>query len=100
MFNNLPKYQIKGNNLTTKIENGQKFKELIEKVSSNPDNENMPYNFISEIAKNCKIVFFNDKYYLKDYQYKGTLSHFTFLNDTNFLKPLQYLERPAIQKIK
>jgi hypothetical protein len=95
------RYKLKGNNFGDQIENGRKFKVLIEKAFNNQSGETRyPLNFISETAFTGKIVKHDGKNYLKDYSYKGTLSKFDFLDDKDFIEALKYVDRPAIRKFE
>ena len=94
------RYKLKGNNFGDQIENGRKFKVLIEKAFNNQSGETYPLNFISETAFIGKIVKHDGKNYLKDYSYKGTLSKFDFLDDKDFIEALKYVDRPAIRKFE
>jgi len=95
------RYKLKGNNFGDQIENGRKFKVLIEKAFNNQSGETRyPLNFISETAFTGKIVKNDGKNYLKDYSYKGTLSKFDFLDDKDFIEALKYVDRPAIRKFE
>jgi len=95
------RYKLKGNNFGDQIENGRKFKVLIERAFNNQSGETRyPLNFISETAFIGKIVKHDGKNYLKDYSYKGTLSKFDFLDDKDFIEALKYVDRPAIRKFE
>jgi hypothetical protein len=95
------RYKLKGNNFADQIENGRKFKVLIEKVFNNQSGENRyPLNFISETAFIGKIVKRDGKNWLKDYSYNGTLSKYEFLDDKDFIEALKYVDRPAIRKFE
>jgi hypothetical protein len=96
--------KIKGGNFSEQIENGQKFKELIQKAFNAQTKEDAyPIEFIREIARtSLPIVKSKEdgKMYVKNYSYKGTLTHFSFLNDENFQKALTYVDRPKIRTEK
>jgi hypothetical protein len=94
--------KIKGNNFSTQIENGQKFKALIQKVYDDQSGEHRyPIEFIKATAMTSLPIVKNDgKNYIKGYSYKGTLTHFEFLDDSNFIKALEYIDRPSIRSIK
>ena len=93
---------IKGNNFSEQIANGRKFKELIQKVFDNQSGEHKhPIEFITAIAKTKQPIVKSDgKNYIIGYSYKGTISHFDFLDDSNFVKALDYVDRPAIRKFE
>lgn len=91
--------KIKGYNFSEQIENGRKFKELIQRVYDSQVDYKYPMEFISAIARGKNPIVKSDgKLYVKGYMYKGTLSHFEFLEDPNFIAALQYVDRPAIRK--
>jgi hypothetical protein len=93
--------KIKGKNFSDQIENSRKFKELIKKVYDNQSEEKHPIEFITAIAKAKEpIVKHEGKNYIKGYSHKGTISHFDFLDDPNFVKALEYVDRPAIRKFE
>ena len=93
--------KIKGVNFSAQIENSRKFKELIQKVYDNQSGDKHPIEFITAIAKGKEpIVKHEGKNYVKGYSYKGTISHFEFLDDSNFVKALEYVDRPAIRKFE
>ena len=93
--------KIKGNNFSDKIENGQKFKVLIQKVYDNQNGEKYPIEFIRATALTASPIVKNDgKNYLKGFDYKGTITRFDFLDDANFVKALQFVDRPAIKSMK
>lgn len=94
--------KIKGYNFSEQIENGRIFKELIQRVYDNQTGDyKYPLNFITQIARGKESIVKTDdtrKYYVKGYNGKGTLTHFEFLNDPNFIKALEYVDRPKIRK--
>ena len=94
--------KIKGNNFSEQIENGQKFKKFIEACFNSQDKENIyPMNLIREIAFTpLQLVSADGKTYVKNYSYKGTFTHFEFLNNPNFSAALEYVDRPKIKKVK
>ena len=95
------RYQLAGKNFSDQIENGRKFKELINMAyeSQTPEHE-YPENFIKEIAFTGNIVKSHGGYYVKDYMYKGTMTEFDFLSNEYFLEALKYLNRPTIKNFK
>jgi hypothetical protein len=92
--------KIKARNFGEQIENNRKFKELIQKVFDDQSGEHKyPIEFIQAIALTPHpIVKSEGKNYVKGYSYKGTISHFDFLDDANFVKALEYVDRPSIKK--
>jgi hypothetical protein len=93
--------KIKGNNFSQQIENGQKFKVLIQKVYDNQNGQKYPIEFIRATALTALPIVKNDgKNYLKGYSYKGTITSFEFLDDANFVKALEFVDRPAIKSFK
>jgi hypothetical protein len=95
----LQKYTTAGNNLSEKLDNGVKIKDLINKVVN--IDPGYPYNFILDILFNAKIVKIKGEkgYYLKSYSYKGCLSKFIFLDDPNFIQAIKLTTRKNIQSI-
>ena len=91
--------KIKGINFSNQIENGRIFKQLIQSVYDNQSGEIYPLEFINAIARGQNpIVKHDGKNYVKGY--KGTISHFKFLDDPNFIRALEYVDRPKIRKFE
>lgn len=90
---------IKGNNFSDKIENGRKLKELIQKVFDAQGKEGYPLEFIKSTALSPHAIVKDEgKNYLKGYSGKGTLTHFEFMNNPDFVAALEYVDRPKIRK--
>lgn len=90
---------IKGNNFSDKIENGRKFKELIQRVFDAQGKEGYPLEFIKATALSPHAIVKDEgKNYLKGYSGKGTLTHFEFMNNPDFVAALEYVDRPKIRK--
>ncbi len=93
--------KIKGNNFAQQIENSQKFKQLIQECFESQKEEKSPLNFIRETALTpLQIVKIDGNNCLKNYMYKGTLSHFEFMNNPKFIQALEYVDRPKIKNFK
>jgi hypothetical protein len=99
----LQKYNTAGNNLSEKLDNGKKIKDLINKAVNLESGYNCgyPYNFIIDILFNATIVKIKGEkgYYLKNYSYKNCLSKFNFLDDPNFIQAIKLTTRKNIQSI-
>ena len=66
-----------------------------------PSDDRYPLEFIKAQARSkFSIVKDNGKNYLYGYMYKGSLTHFPFLDDKNFVEALKYVDRPAIRKLE
>ena len=90
---------IKGNNFSDKIENGRKFKELIQRVFDAQGKEGYPLEFIKATARSPHAIVKDEgKKYWKGYPRKGTVTHFEFMNNPNFISALEYVDRPKIRK--
>lgn len=94
--------KIKGNNFSEQIENGQKFKAIIQKVYDEQKGDHKyPLEFIKATAMTkLPIVKSDGKNYIKGYMYKGTITNFQFLDDANFEKALEFIDRPPIKTFK
>lgn len=91
--------KIKGNNFSQQIENGQRFKALIQKVFDDQKGDRIyPLEYIKATALTPHpIVKIDGKNYISGDAYKGTYSHFEFMDDPNFIKALEYVDRPKIR---
>jgi hypothetical protein len=97
---NFNKFNFKGGSFGETIDNAKKFKELTSNIIDSKFETIFPYEFLKNIALNSTIVKHRGKLYLKDYSYKGTLSSFEFLDNENFVKALECIDRPKIRTIK
>lgn len=99
----LQKYNIIGNNLAEKLDNGAKIKDLINKAVNLESGYvcGYPYNFIIDVLFYATIVKIKGEkgYYLKNYSYKGCLTKFNFLDDPNFLQAIKLTTRKNIKSI-
>jgi hypothetical protein len=94
--------KFKYRSFSEQIENANKFKVLMQKVyDAQPSDDRYPLEFIKAQARSkFSIVKDNGKNYLYGYMYKGSLTHFPFLDDKNFVEALKYVDRPAIRKLE
>ena len=91
------RYKIKARNFSDEIENWAKFKKIYE--NNIEAFNNRPFQWVKEIILNETIVFYNEKYFLKGYMYKGVLSSVDISNEV-FAQLLELIDRPKIKKIK
>ena len=91
---------FKGYATSSKIENSRIFRQLIESVYNNQSGEKYPIQYIIAVArgKNSIVKLKDGKNYVKSP--KGVFDNYEFLDDPNFIRALEYVDRPKIRKFE